>query len=189
VIFAGQYQTIPQGSKTDAVTTYLDIMAADGDVAYNNSFISRTLAAGHTPISQMETSLAAMNEAQKNAAAANVQLPDITSNPAEFSPGGVLPAARGKTMFGMARDVFKQQRPGCKCSWSIQNGQIQVIPVRFVSDDCDYCATVAIYGLVNIPEATDQGVKVKILFEPEYRVGCLVKIARELDQSDPLRTG
>jgi hypothetical protein len=180
VIFAGTIKQFRKG-KSDAVTSYLDILAADGDVAYNNSFISRTLAAGHTPETQVDAALAAMNIAQKQAFEGGANLPDITlSTPLNQLPGGVLPAKRGKVMFGMARDVFKQAAARLQCSWSIQNGRIQVIPYDSYLTTSTIIQLSQFTGLIGIPEATDQGVKIKTLLNPNIVVGCLVQIDESL---------
>ncbi len=180
VIFAGSIKQFRTG-KSDAITSYLDILAADGDVAYNNSFINRTLAAGHTPAQEMTTALAAMNAAQKTATEGGVTLPDITlKTNINDLPGGVLPAKRGKVMFGMARDVFKQASARLQCSWSIQQGQIQVIPYDSYLTTSTIIQLSQFTGLVGIPEATDQGVKIKNLLNPNIVVGCLVKIDESL---------
>jgi hypothetical protein len=179
VVFAGSIKQFRKG-KSDAVTSYIDILASDGDVAFNNSFINRTLAAGHTPAQEVDAAVAAMNVAIQTA---NPKLPEITINagtPVASLPGGIIPAKRGKVMFGMARDVIRSAASRLQCSWSIQNGQIQVIPYNSYLTTSSIIQLSQFTGVIGIPEATDEGIKIKTLLNPNIVIGCLVQIDERL---------
>lgn len=177
VIFSGTIKQFRKG-KSDAITSYLDILAADGDIAYNSTFISQTLAAGHTPATQADAALAAMNNTMR---ATNDHLNDLViKTPIADLPGGVIPAKRGKVMFGMARDVFRSVASRLQCSWSIQNGQIQVIPYDSFLTTGSIVHLSQFTGVVGIPEATDEGIKIKTLLNPNIVIGGLVQIDEKL---------
>lgn len=162
VVFAGtiiQYRIGKQG-QTD---TYLDILASDGDEAYNFGTISQTLAAGSTPQQRMEAIAAAMGTPLDTAA--------LTSDATTF--GGVLP--RGKVLWGMGRGAMTTEAAAFGATWSIQGGRLQVIPKTGYLPGETLVITSAT-GMVGIPEQTDEGVKVTILLNPNVIVGGTVRI-------------
>ncbi len=158
VIFDGTIKQFRRG-RENATDTYLDILAAHGDIEYNFSVISKTIAAGATDSSAII-----------NTISEGMNLPvDNKLGPT----GGVLP--RGKVLWGMNRDLMRQMVRSQGATWSIQNGRIQVIPLT------GYLPTEAVLltantGMIGLPEQTDEGIKVRSLLNPKLDIGGTVKI-------------
>lgn len=178
----GNYGVVFQGSikqfrigRENATDTYLDILAADGDIGYNQGIVNTTLAKGTTQADAIKASVAAM-------------------------PGGVIadtsfltdkqhvPNIRGTVLFGMARARLRNIASSLDSSWSIQNGQ-----VVFLSNT-GYASGEAVKinvntGLIGLPEQTDGGIKVKCLLNSRIRIGGLIQLNNaeiiQLMQRDP----
>ena len=173
VIFQGtviQYRV----GRENAKDSYLDILAADGDLGYNSAIINTTLEKGAKPSDVI------------NAAIGSMASKGITSGYVAAGTGGILP--RGKVMFGMSRDFIRQGTKTVGATWSIQNGKINIIPLD------SYMPGEAIVlnagnGLIGIPEQTQQGINAKCLLNPRLNVGSAVQIdnksINQLVQRDP----
>lgn len=171
VIFTGDIKQFRRG-KESAVDTYLDILAADGDLGYNFGVVNKTLAAGASP------------RDVANAAADAMKL----GRPMNFDAftGGTLP--RGKVLFGMARDTFSDLAATQKSTWSVQNGQVQILPLTgYLRGEA--VVLDALSGMVGIPEQTEEGIRIRCLLNPRLTVGGSVKIdnasINKLLQQDP----
>src|SRR5262249_27130925 len=116
VIFQGDIKQIRRGRENN-VDTYLDILAADGDAAYNNAVVSKSIAAGSRPSDRVNAVLEAMTPQ------------GVTPGfvPDNFDAGGTLP--RGKVLYGMGRDFLSDVAATRRCSWSIQAGQLVMTPI------------------------------------------------------------
>lgn len=161
VIFDGTIKQFATG-REDNKSTYLDILAADGDQAYNFATVNKSLAAGSTP----EQRIAALIEAMgpKGVTRGQTTIP---------STGGVLP--RGKVLFGMARAGLRSEVQNIGATWNIQNGQINITPLDGYLPG-DAVVLTSRTGLIGRPEQTQQGVYARCLINPRINVGSLVKI-------------
>ncbi len=92
IIFSGQIIQKRKG-RDNPVDTYLNIIAQDGDRAYNQATVNKTLAPGHTYKDQVM----AAYEAMKPYGVTLGHIADLGSK--------VMPASR--VLFGMARDVLR----------------------------------------------------------------------------------
>lgn len=159
VIFDGTIKQFKFGHERN-VDSYLDLLAADGDLGYNFGICNHTFPAGSTPSDAVVVGAAAMNM------------------PIGYFPPvlGVQPTlARGKVAFGMARDLVRNASQSIGSSWSIQDGKIQVVPLTgYIPGDAVVLNSAT--GMVGFPELTDQGVRVRTLLNPNYRIGTLAKI-------------
>ncbi|HEY8355733.1 MAG TPA: hypothetical protein VIK69_12055 [Methylophilaceae bacterium] len=167
IIFDGQIKQIRRGreSQTD---TYLDITAADGDSAYNYSVTSRSLAAGaNTPNDAVSAIL-------RDMARHGIQqgyIPDL--------PGDPLP--RGKVLYGMSRDIMRQIADTTATSWSIQDGKLVMIPqTAYMPGDIPELTYET--GVIGLPEQTQNGISLKILLNPNIKIGQAVKLDNEAIQ-------
>lgn len=160
VIFDGSIKQVRRGreSQTD---TYVDITAADGDSAYNFSVAALSLAAGATPkdaISKIIQVMAAHGVTQG-------YVPDLTGNP----------APRGQVFFGMARDRLRDLAKDTQCSWSIQDGKVEFIPLTAYKPG-DVPQINSATGMIGLPEQTQNGIRVKCLLNPNVRIGQTVQL-------------
>lgn len=178
----GNYGTIFNGSikqfrigRENATDTYLDILAADGDVGYNQGIVNTTLAKGATPNDAIKASVSAMP---------NLQL-DVGSLKIDKQH---TPQPRGTVLFGMARARLRNMVSSLDAGWSIQDGKV------VVTDNTGYLEGEAVKinvgtGMVGIPEQTDEGIRIQCLLNSRLRIGGLVQLNNEeivqLLQSDP----
>lgn len=161
VIFQGEVKQFRKG-RTDAKTTYLDVLAADGDMAYNYALLNRTLAAGSDARQRVQAVVAAMQP--YGVQPGQVQVPNT---------GGVLP--RGKVLFGLAKAAMRQIVRAQGATWSIQNGKVNVTPLDgYASDEAVVLTSQT--GLIGRPEQTENGVYARCLINPRIQVGGLVMI-------------
>ena len=174
VIFSGTIKQYGIG-RENSTTTYLDILAADGDIAYNNSWVSTTLAAGSTPQQRIDVAVGAMQQQSQ-----------ITKGYLMEPTGGVLP--RGKVLFGMARAFLRKEAEAQGATWNITNGQVNIVPLKgYLPGEAVVLS--ASTGMVGLPEQTNEGLKVVSLLNPKLVVGGLVRIdnksVNQIVQADP----
>ncbi len=161
VIFQGDIKQFRQG-RENATDTYFDILAADGDVGYNQGIVNATLAKGHSPATAIKTAVAAMP---------NLDL-DTSSL---LTDKQHVPMIRGAVLFGMSRARLRNLATSLDAGWSIQNGKV------VVTDNTGYREGEAVVinvntGLIGIPEQTDGGIRVRCLLNSRIRIGGLVKL-------------
>jgi hypothetical protein len=174
VIFDGTIKQFAVG-KENATDTYLDILAADGDLAYNWGIVNTTLAAPNTsPNDRLNAIIQGM--AERGVAAGSV--PQFT--------GGVLP--RGKVLFGMGRVLMAQTTKSLGATWTISNGKLDVTRTEGYKEG-EAVVLSSLTGLVGIPEQTNEGLKAVCLLDPNLKLGGLVQIdnktVNQLIQQNP----
>lgn len=160
VIFQGNVKQFRRG-RLNATDTYLDILAADGDLAYNFAVMRESLGANSTPD-------------QRFAAITRSLAPfGITAGDVMPYTGGILP--RGKVLFAMARAEMRRLAESQGATWSIDNGQLNVVPLSgFRAGDA--VVLTASTGMIGLPEQTDNGINVRSLLNPRFVVGGRVQI-------------
>jgi hypothetical protein len=164
VIFQGTIKQFRVG-RLDNKTTYLDILAADGDMAYNFAIVKKTLAAG------------SRWQDRVNAAAKAMEPMGVTLGQVEYpDAGGILP--RGKVLFGYAKAALRSNVQTMGATWSIQNGKINIIPLTGYLPGESVILTSGT-GLIGRPEQTIDGIKARCLLNPKIVVGGSVKIDNE----------
>ncbi|RQU63890.1 hypothetical protein DF143_07045 [Burkholderia cenocepacia] len=160
IIFDGSIIQVRRGreSPTD---TYIDITAADGDMAYNFAVVNTTLAAGSTHADVVNACLKAMGKFGVTAG----YIVDLPSNP--------MP--RGQVLFGMARDHLETVARSTQTLWSIQDGQLQIVPeTSYVPGEIPVIN--ARSGMVGLPEQTQNGITVRMLLNPGVKIGRLIQL-------------
>jgi len=160
LIFNGTIKQIRKG-KVDQKDSYVDITAADGDEAYNYSNISLSLPAGTQPATAVEAFIASMASR------------GITEgySPA-FSKNGCV---RGRVYYGMTRDELRNFSLNNDCAWSIQNGQLTLIPLTsYIPGAVPVLSPTT--GLIGVPEQIQNGISMRTLLNPAIRIGTRVKL-------------
>jgi len=161
LIFEGgirQYR-IGRENMTD---TYLDILAADGDEAYNFAMISQSLGAGSTGMQRIEATIIEMKK--QGVDLGKVVVPDF---------GGTLP--RGKVLWGLGKQIMRDEVRSVDATWSIQNGKINIISLtKYLPGEAVVLTSST--GLIGRPEQTQDGIMAKCLLNPKIQIGGLVKI-------------
>jgi hypothetical protein len=176
VIFSGTIVRIRRGRLSN-IDTFVDIMASNLDAIYNFAFVNGTLAAGQTGPKQQAQFIASkvnsspVAQGQAGAAAAGIQFGVI---PDSFGTGGTLP--RGKVFFGLARDKLGDVANSTGTVWQIgPDGKINFHALTGYLPG-EAVAINAQTGMIGVPEATNQGIEVKCLLNPNIKAGTLIKI-------------
>lgn len=162
VIFQGTIKQVRRG-RDSAIDSFVDIYAADLDQAYNFGMVSKTLAAGSSAKDQVDAIIA-------GAAAQGMQKGSI---PDSLGTGGTLP--RGKVLFGLARERLGDVTATASCTWSIQDGKVNIIPLTGYLPG-EAVVLNAATGMVGVPEATNNGIEVASLLNPLFKTGTRVQI-------------
>ncbi len=172
VIFKGNVKQFRRGKERN-VDSYLDILAADGDLAYNFGFVNVSLPAGATLLDVFNQSVKAMATAAEKAGATLTADPTATQVLQQF--GGVLPSPRGKVLFGLARSYMGDLAATTKTRWSIQNGRVVLVPLTGYLPG-DIIKINSSSGMIGVPEATEQGITVTTLLNPAIQVGYQIQL-------------
>jgi hypothetical protein len=161
-IFDGNIKYVNTGNET-AKDSFIEIVAADGDSAYNFAFVNITLAAGSTHTDQINACLAAMSQVRPDG---------ITGG---YIPTYTTPLPYGKTMFGLARDYLRDISKTVQASWSIQDGQLQLVPLDgyLPNEAIDLNSAT---GLIGFPQRTLSGLQVRCLINPQIKIGGRIRI-------------
>lgn len=158
VIFRGTVKQFRVGRES-ATDSYLDILAADGDLLHNFATMNQTLAAGSSAQDRLR--------AFQAATAIQAQATGLSAT------GGILP--RGKVLFGMWRDFLDSFAATQRSTWSVQDGKVQVIPLDGYLPGEAVVLTAAT-GLIGTPESTQEGVRIRCLLNPRLVPGGLVSV-------------
>lgn len=134
------------------------ILAADGDTDYRNAIMHETLAAGTTDEQLIKRAVATM--------------PNTTLGYAEVV-GKVR--RRGKVVSGNTRDVLSKYTRDSDFSWSIQDGQLVIVPTDGVLPD-EAVVIRANTGMIGAPEVNDKGVSAKCLLNPTIKVNGRIQL-------------
>lgn len=162
VIYAGDI--IKKPVVRDGLDFITSLECGDGHVDYQSSLMVVTLAAGSTERDALDAAAKTM----KNTRPGAIDLPNVRALP------------RARVLTGNARDVLGRVAANNGADWSVQDGELVMIPADkvlpgeavFLSQDT---------GMIGSPEATDNGLELSCLCNPELRVGGLVRVESILD--------
>lgn len=160
ILFDGEIKQVRRGreSPTD---TYIDITAADGDSAYNFAVMSVPLAAGSTPDDHVSAVLRGIAEH------------GITKGYIPELPGNK--SIRGEVLYGMARDVMRELAMNTGTAWSIQDGKLQMVPeTAYIEGEIPVITSAT--GMIGLPEQTQNGINVRVLLNPNIKIGQAIKL-------------
>lgn len=169
MIFSGNIKQYRHG-KEDATSMYLDILAADGAKAYEQAFLSSSVAAG----------AGSSNADDLNAVAKASGL--TTEYGVIKSTNFFKPSIRGKVRFGLARMYARNAARSSNCGWSIQNGVLTVIDNSGYRRD-EIVVLNSASGLIGIPEQTDEGIRLTCLLNSKIQIGDMIRIDNNLINS------
>jgi len=161
VIFQGNIKEAKYG-RENGTDTYLDLRAGDGDEDYNFAIINKTLSAGATQKNITDSALSVMP---------NTQAGFIDDLGAEKLP-------RGKVMYGNTRTYLRKSAEQTGSTWSIQDGKLQFVKLRGVLPS-EAVVLNAQTGLIDTPEQTTKGVKVRCLLNPMLKIAGKIKLDSE----------
>jgi hypothetical protein len=160
LIFGGAIKQIRKG-RENATDTFVDIIAADGDEAYNWSVVNTTLAAGWSQTDY------------HNALVQSMAQYGVTAGYAPAFSGAKLP--RGKVCYGMTKDYMRQFAGAAGTQWTIRDGQLHMVPVTGYLPNQSIVLT-SDTGMVGVPTQTVDGILVKCLLNPNIIPGSRIQI-------------
>jgi hypothetical protein len=160
-LFSGYVYQIRTGKESN-VDSYIDVFAADGDMAHNFGFLSKSLAKGYT------------SQDVFSHAAESFQQWQVTSG---GPPDGLQsqPAPRGKVLFGMTRDTLDDLGQSNNFTWNIYNGELQAYP-KFAVRPGEAVVINSTTGQIGTPEQTETGIQVVCLLNPALVWGSHIKL-------------
>jgi hypothetical protein len=160
-IFKGNIKqsNVGRESPTDKIVS---LYCGDGDHAHNHAAISKTLKAGSTPKDIYDAVLREM----KPYGAEPGYTPDILTK---------MKYPRPYVLFGMARDYLRTIAMSNGCTWSIQNGKVNVVP-KDGNLPGDIPKINAATGMVGMPVQTLGGIIVRVLINPKLYVDQLIQL-------------
>lgn len=162
LIFKGTIKQFRLG-RVNQLDSYVDITAADGDEAYNFAPVLVSVPAGSTQGTLSDTLFAQMSKF----GATKGYLPTLPSN-------GLI---RGRVLYGMCRDEYRDFAWTNSCKWSLQDNAVTVIPyTSYVASSGSIPIISVSSGLIGVPEQTQQGINIKTLLNPNYKIGQLVQL-------------
>lgn len=164
VIFAGNTKQTIIGRES-ATDTFVEIIAGDGDVAYNFAIVNASVGANSCAQDQVNACINSKNGTASlgTTAGGNSTLPTTTRLP------------RGKALYGQAKQYLRDIADSTGYDWSIQNEKVVFVPKN------GYLPGTAISinaqnGMVGSPQQTLQGVNVKCLINPSLQMGGRVQL-------------
>ena len=160
LVFSGSIAQARRG-RENATDTFVDLIAADSDEAYNWSVVNTTLAAGWSQTDYHQALMQTMSGYGVSAG----YTPDFSA--------AQLP--RGKVLYGATRDYMRQLAGAAGSQWTIQNGQLHMIPIDSVMPGETIVVTSAT-GMVGMPTQTVDGIIVKTLLNPNIQPGRQIKL-------------
>jgi hypothetical protein len=183
-IFAGSIKQVRQG-REDQKNSYIAITAAAGDGVYNFAPAAFTLAAGRTAVGTVKNLIAV------GAAAAEVMnnTKPIFSTDQQLVEGYIpVPALdpnqaiRGRTYFGAWRDEMRDFAKSQDCKWFIDDeGQLSVVPLTSYIPGGTVLITPQT-GLIGVPEQTQNGLAVRVLLNPNIKIGHTIKLDSTINE-------
>lgn len=160
VIFQGNIKQVILGRES-ATDTFIDIVAGDGDRAYNFAVVNTTIAAGATAEDQINAAIGAMSDK-------GVDAGHIGEMPTDQLP-------RGKVMYGNSKDYLRDIAQTTNKAWSIQDEKVTFIPKKsFLPGEAVVLTSKT--GMIGTPQQTNEGVNVKALLNPMIKIGGRIKL-------------
>lgn len=156
LIFKGTI-TLPRAGRENGTDNYIDITATDGDEAYNFAPLVASLRAGATPQNAVESFLSVMGGLGVDKG----YCPNLPSN-------GLT---RGKVFFGPVSKELRKFANAQGLKWSIQDGQLTFIPLNGYIPAGGLPILSQATGLLGVPEQSPNGIEVRTLLNPNYKIG------------------
>lgn len=165
IIFKGDIKRVNTGRENN-IDSFVEIMAADGDLTYNFGFVNTNVGPGSDPKTRLDQIIPALgNQLDQNADASL------------SATGGILP--RGAVLFGLGRTMMREIVNTVGARWSIDKGVVTLIPLTgYLPGEAVILNSQS--GLVGVPEATDVGINARMLLNAKLRIGGLVQINQAL---------
>jgi hypothetical protein len=176
LIFQGSIKQTRKG-RENGKDRFVDITAADGDEAYNFANIFYTAPAGTMPSGIQAALLAAFQSKPFNQQIVQGYQPNFPNNG----------CVRGQVFCGPVRKEARTFAKTQQCKWSIQDGKYVNIPLTSFVPAAQIPVVSPTTGLLDVPEQTPQGLRLKVLLNPNMKIGQLLQLQNT--QVNQLRFG
>lgn len=163
-IFTGN---IKQGilGRESATDTFLNLICGDGEQAFNFAVINQTIGSasvgGASPANQLDAAINSMGA--------------MGVGTGHVGPLPQVKLPRGKVMYGNARDYIQGVSDTNNLNWSIQDGNVVIIPESTYLPNEGVVLTTKT-GMIGTPQQTIEGITVKCLLNPKIRCHSRVQI-------------
>ncbi len=162
VIYAGDI--IKKPVVRDDLDFITSLECGDGHTDYQHSLMLTTLRAGSTEKDAYDAAAKAM----KNTKPGAFDLPNTRTLP------------RARVLAGNARDVLSRVALNNNADWSVQDGELIMVPAdKVLSDEAVLLSQET--GMVGSPEVTDDGLELSCLCNPALKIGGLVRVQSILE--------
>lgn len=172
-LFYGQVRQFNAGLREDAKDTYIDFICQDGDYGHNWTVINKTLAKGW----DYKDMFQALHGAFK---ANGLSVGHQSKLPIQKFP-------RGRVMYGSAKNHMNRAVDNINAEWSIENGEITVVPYDGTLPGQAIVLTPAT-GLIGLPQQTINGITLRSLINPKVQDGGLIKLENDTIQTASINT-
>lgn len=135
-----------------------EIEGGDGDDDYKNATINETLSAGTSDAQLIDKAVATFKTTKKG----HVKLKGKTRR-------------RGKVVTGNTRTILKNVAQRNGANWSIQDGELVIVPVDDVLPD-EAIVINSQTGMLGAPETNDKGIAVKCLMNPQLKINGTIQL-------------
>jgi hypothetical protein len=156
LIFTGSIKYVYRYREGNDYVT--EIEGGDGDDDYKNATINETLAAGTTDEQLIDKAVDTFKTTTKG----TVKLKGKARR-------------RGKVVTGNTRTVLKNVAARNGANWSIQDGELVIVPVDDILPD-EAIVINSQTGMLSAPETNDRGIAVKCLMNPQLKINGAIQL-------------
>jgi hypothetical protein len=156
LIFSGSIKFVYQYREGKDYVT--EIEGGDGDEDYKNAVINETLAAGTNDSQLIDKAVKTFSKTSKGSVTVKAKT-----------------RRRGKVVTGNTRDILREVSIKQGLNWSIQDGELTMIPVDDVLPD-EAIVINSETGMLAAPETNDRGISVKLLLNPQLKIGAAIQL-------------
>jgi hypothetical protein len=178
-IFQGSIKQYRKG-REDQKNSYIAFSAADSDEAYNFAPAAFTMAAGTPPGNTVKGLIKVMVDAlPKSSPTGGTGGQPVTSG--YVPPFTTNKSVRGRVCYGTAKDELRDVTQSQDCKWSVQDGAVTVIPnTGYIPGEAILITPFT--GLIGVPEQTQNGLQIRVLLNPNIKIGHTVKLNSDINQ-------
>lgn len=160
LVFRGQIARVTIG-KENAVDSFVEIFAQDGDQGKNWAFSNTTLAAGWTDDDVYQQCMSDFS----GYSLAQGYKPDFNQRT----------GIRANVMRGDTSSIMDRIAANQDCDWFIEDGKVNMLPKKeYLPGPIPVLRPDT--GLIGVPSLTFNGVETTCLLNPSIHIGCAVKI-------------
>ncbi|AOJ86734.1 hypothetical protein WS87_08635 [Burkholderia sp. MSMB0856] len=159
-----QGDILKPSTKRDKADWITEFECSDGGIDYAGARVWTTLQSGATDADVLAEATKAMTRTKAGVA--------------DLASARTLP--RGKVLMGNARDVVRNVARNSGADWSIQDGELLVLPADKVLPGEGFVLSQD-SGMIESPKVSDKGLEVKCLLNPAIRVGGLVRVVSMIE--------